>query len=304
MFIKSAPPSDLAALTIAIPTKGRMHNKRPVEYLSLTIKSLLAKTIPRERRQVHLLLMNCHTPAHEHHALSGLSDKLSASGFELSVVERKNKIFNEKQTTGAQTHHDDREKMLWMQQLKADFIELLETARNFGNRYILRLEDDVIACDHFLAKLFHAAEQKSRRGRLYPFISFFSPDFGFDNQLKPYYAYSQAMLFRNDNSLDQILAYLKNSSSARAVDRLLEDFRCDFNERGMVAFPSLFQHIGQQSSHDIIRPFTSPTFRSELSSAALLRHKAAQPLRFIAFLIAHAKFRLRQSRCSKREHSG
>lgn len=288
-------------VTIAIPSAARRIAGRPAGYLTTTVRSVFSKLSARERLLVRIVILNCEDTLAQHPELSELLDGLENDRSLVSVVQRTRARLPPDKAFEPPIPPDDpkQERRLWWAQIKHDFVDSLEAARHTGAPVILRLEDDVVACDDFLSRLLGWVEKERDRPRRLPFVSLFSPDFGFDGSLRNYYAYAQAMLFWNDDRLDAVLDHLKERiDDSHSAEKILEHYRSPTGERGRTLFPSYFQHIGDYTSSPLPSSITlglsSRTFREHHDPWSLLRHTAVQPFRFALFLCQHARYRFRQ----------
>lgn len=155
------------------------------------------------------------------------------------------------------------------------------SARDTRSEYVLRLEDDVIAADHFVSRLLKWCDQHYTVDKPWAFLSLFAVDLTPLNRLAPYLAYTQALLFPNDQRLDDIIRYIEDHYQRAPVDLLLAEYRDHAGRSGWVKYPSLFQHIGDVSTGLAQPQRTSPTFCPSRHPFQLAVHHAVVMFKYL-----------------------
>ena len=261
-------------ITIGISTVRRADGSDPSGYLTQTIESVLSAMSVVERQQTQILIVNANTPPEAHieveQVLARHSQDVSVrfcSGHRNSAAL---KPLESSQTA---------QYIAWRQKLSLDFVATLRICRETKSDYILRLEDDVIAADHFVSNTLSWMNRRSHNKHSWAFLSLYSEDLAPFCQLRPYRAYAPALLFRNDQRLDHLVEYIEQHVHRAPVDWLLRDYHDDVGRSGRVRFPSLFQHNGAVSSLDRPErdqiPRTSPTFSQHQGPLHLAVHHAS-----------------------------
>jgi hypothetical protein len=242
-------------LTIGISTVRRQSLADDPGYLSKTVNGLLASMSAAERARVEIVIINSNSPPEAHTEVEQLLARhAECVPHLLRSAARAAPSFQPDDAS------DRARKVAWEKKLSLDFVEALRICRNTDSKYVLRLEDDVMAADHFVTHLMQWCERQDTADKPWAFLSLFSADLGPPHRLWPYCAYSQAILFPNDERLDDIIRYIEEHYHRAPVDFLLAEYRDPAGRRGWVKYPSLFQHIGDLSTGLAEPPRTSPTF--------------------------------------------
>jgi hypothetical protein len=269
-------PRPKPRLTICISTVRRTGLRESPKYLSQAVNRLLASMSAAERARVEIIIMNSNVPPEAHTEVEEVLRQHAAQAPHLlRSVAKAAPTFQPVSDSVGDRH------LAWGKKLTLDFVNALRVCRQTNSEYILRLEDDVVAADHFVSYLLNCCERDGRDDKPWAFLSLFSLDWGPPHRLTPYFAYAAAILFPNDQLLDDLLDYLEKHHQRAPVDWLLAEYRDRAGRRGYVKHPSLFQHIGEVSSGITLHQRISPTFCPSCHPLRRALHYAVLTLRYM-----------------------
>ena len=162
------------------------------------------------------------------------------------------------------------EEITWGVQITRDFVDLMRMAAEDKASCILRIEDDVYAAKDLVSSAIQAIQRHPNR----PFVSLFSPRIRLDGQTTTYHCHAQAIIFRNDSTLIELIRHVESLDGQNLFDVLMATFQSSSGHHGIVSYPSLVQHLGvtrSQPGSPPREPLVSPTFRSQPPHWPLLR---------------------------------
>lgn len=245
-------------LIVVLATRSRLEANRPLGYLTRTLKRLREVT-PEDQR---IIIMDASPPGETHEELEAFRRQ---PGSNLTILPRpRPPVSNDearKLIPPQRLATLPEEEITWGVQITRDFVDLMRLANREQNEFILRLEDDVYAAEDLISSAVRAIERHPNR----PFVSLFSPRLRLDGQMTAYHCHAQAIIFRNDANLTELLRYVESLDGQNLFDVLIATFESSSGHRGIVSYPSLVQHLGETRSQPGSPPrerLVSPTFRS------------------------------------------
>lgn len=284
-------------LAIVIPTVKRKMTVAGKEggtvsprYLTTTVNSVIAKMAVEDHQRVRILIFNANIPPDEYEEVKEIlaahdqyvSGGEGGKGVAPSLVEIANhESYTQLHDRGKDLQRnwgDSLARILWRSKQCLDFAQALRVCLAMESEYVLLLEDDVIATDHFVPKILTWMDEKFKEKKDWLFISLFSTDYPIDGQLYEYGMCSQALLFRNDVNLSHLIEYIEVNFDKSPVDWLLRDYVRAHHWNVYVRVPSLFQHIGvvrslsEQEGSRLSYP-VSPTFREHDDFLSVVWHR-------------------------------
>lgn len=228
-------------LHIVVPTMSRPGG---VFYLQRMIESLAEQLAPVDAEGLRVTIVDMDGPKRINRQLEEIRARISSFPFMLDIRDR---ISIDRDPV---TRIPGRREC-WESNVGRDFALCLYLGRVLSDcRYILRLEDDVLACRGYVPKIRQLAGDLLEGPDARPFLSLFSlePRFCLGPRVGKYFSWGPALLFRNDAGLDGIIAFAHSMArKGREIDRALAGY-CPAGRPGLVVYPSLFQHIGDVSS--------------------------------------------------------
>ena len=260
--------SGLRRLTIGISTVRRPPVRladgtlEPApRYLEQTLSSLASRMSDDDRGRVRVIVINHEALSEAHEEASRLraariDDR--AEGW-LRFVDNPSphpQLVGDASPTKPATRvdstpHGDDSRRGWRAKLCLDYARALRICSAAGGRYVLLLEDDIVAAERFVPRALDWLEERFAADDNWLLAALYTPNFPHHDRPYIYEATTQAVLFPNDARLARLVEHIEAFYDSAPVDWLLRDY---LKSSGLLAYayvPSLFQHVGVVPSFDM-----------------------------------------------------
>jgi glycosyl transferase family 54 (putative N-acetylglucosaminyltransferase) len=255
-------------LVIGVPTVPRRR-----DYLAGALGSLVAGIPEEARDRVAVVVLNAAVPPSSHPAVAEAAARHRAlvdAGL-LTFIDNPAGHPALAQPAAGRRPGERPERFAWRRKLVLDFAHLARICSRRGDVY-LHVEDDTLAAPDLVPELTRWYDARYAARDDWLFLALFSgrvlPD-GAEFPLAQYYS-TCAILFRAAEAA-RVADEVERRSGERPLDELLRELAAAEGRKVYVRSPSLFQHLGLQSSYaGETRPAQSGSFR-EPRRAALAR---------------------------------
>lgn len=246
-------------LVVALSSRSRLHGGRPSGYLTRTLERLDEIADGKLR----VLVMDASIPGETHEELESARHRFSSW---MEVIQRPRLPVEDQVARSliseARLATLPEAEVTWGVQITRDFLDLMRAASKTGCAGILRIEDDVEAAEDLLMGAASVLDRHPGR----PFVSLFSPRIRLDGGWTRYHCHAQAIAFRNNAWLPEMLEQVEERDGQNLFDVLIADYRTPNGRGGIVSYPSLVQHFGEtrsQPGSPPREPLVSPTYRRQ-----------------------------------------
>ena len=252
-----------ARICVVIPSAAR----DGVDYLADTLDDITAKLEAEADRVEAILVYNPSGPDQPHRGVESAQSELARGGY--GVFGGNLRLLNADDLPPDLQCRHAATRGVWHVRHCNDYAHALWLARQTTADFVLLLEDDVRLTKHFVPRALEVAREAEKRSLDPLFLSLFSPLWGPPGAYFPFFAFSQALLFRNGPAVDAARAALTRDHSEDLADMALAKLQVN-GRRGYVAYPSLVQHVGAVSiaASDRIYELKAPTFYEDSPPAA------------------------------------
>lgn len=286
MTDKLKQPSRFA---IAIPSAVRENT----DYLAETLKQF-SSILSLDHDRIESINIYCSSTnaTSKHLSYQTIRDKIKKG--EYGTISKKITLRSELDLDDSKRQLHEKTRSDRFSRIQTDVLNTLSLSSNTEAKWLLFFEDDVRLTKHFIQRIdeiIQAIENKNEPPML---VSLFSVSYGPPGRCFNYYAYSQALLFRNGPDVAGAVEFLRENIGQKELpDAMFANYR-ENGRKPCVYYPSLVQHVGVDSlsvsDRDKDTIILAPTFKkNRLNAYDIAKH-------WCCWVFERARWRLRRKK--------
>lgn len=234
--------------------------RKKVNYLKQTVRRFLDAMSPQEKMENTILVFNANVPASDFKEVDSIRQEFSQdiSSGTLMILEREhpNDPHPEMKDTATLTQRwgDDLKRVKWRSKQVLDVAWLMNWAatHHLSYDYFLMMEDDICPTQNYATKARRWVDEALFHRTDWFMASFYNPwpDVHDGELLPPFKFYGVIGQIFRVHDLPVVVEFLKKNFDQSPLDWLFVDFLKKFNRQLIQHSPSLFQHVGKESSFE------------------------------------------------------